>query len=105
MQGASQNIEIRWNRFTDCNYALTFGIFTGSAGDGPFLDFHHNTVIGENSKGINTNANNAVGINRNNWYNTDPGTTNTYDAQVSTIESQLLICTGNHYKTENTGVS
>ncbi len=105
MQGASQNIEIRWNRFTDCNYALTFGVFTGAAGDGPYLDFHHNTVIGESSKGINTNAKNAVGINRNNWYNTDPGTTNTYDAQVSTIESQLLICTANHYKTENTGVS
>ena len=99
LQGAAQNVEIRNCVFRDCDYALQLGAF---AGGGPYLDFNGNTVIGADSKGIDTQANTAVGIIRNNWFNTDVGSS-TYDRTVAQLETQGLICTGNHYATEATG--
>jgi hypothetical protein len=99
LQGASANIEICWNRFTDCDYAIELGAF---AGGGPHLDFHHNTVLGADSKGVNTQANTGVGIIRNNWFNTAAGNT-TFDRTVAQVETQGFICTANHYAAETVG--
>ncbi len=99
LQGAAQNIEIRNCRFSDCDYALTLGSFAGS---GPYLDFHHNTVIGADSKGVNTQANTAVGIIRSNWFNTAVSNA-TFDRTTSQLETQGLIISGNWYKNEAVG--
>ena len=99
LQGAAQNIEIRNCRFSDCDYALELGAF---AGGGPYLDFHHNTVIGADSKGVNTQANTAVGIIRNNWFNTD-ASASTFDRTSAQLETQGLILVGNNYATEAVG--
>lgn len=99
LQGAAQNIEIRNCRFSDCDFALELGAF---AGGGPYLDFHHNTVIGADSKGVNTQANTAVGIIRNNWFNTD-ASSSTFDRTSAQLETQGLILVGNNYATEAVG--
>ncbi len=99
LQGAAANIEIRGCRFTDCDYALELGAF---AGGGPHLDFHHNTVIGADSKGVNTQANTAVGIIRNNWFNTD-ASNSTFDRTSTQLETQGLKLVGNYYATEAVG--
>lgn len=99
LQGAAQNIEISDCKFSDCDYALTLGAF---AGGGPYLDFNHNTVIGADSKGVNTQANTAVGVIRNNWFNTDVGAS-TYDRTVDQLDTQGIQCMGNHYKDEDPG--
>jgi len=99
LQGAAQNIEIRNCRFSDCDYALTLGAF---AGGGPYLDFHHNTVLGADSKGVNTQANTAVGVIRANWFNTDQGAS-TFDRTTDQLDTQGLQLIGNYYKDESTG--
>jgi len=101
LQGAAQNIEISHCRFTDCDYALELGAFAGS---GPYLDFHHNRIIGADSKGINTQANTAVGLIWHNWFNTDSGNT-THDRTIAQLETQGLIQTDNHFATEAVGES
>ncbi|MCK5316321.1 MAG: right-handed parallel beta-helix repeat-containing protein [Anaerolineales bacterium] len=99
LQGAAQNIKIHNNIFSDCDYALTLGAF---AGGGPYLDFYGNTVIGADSKGVDTQANTGVGVIRRNNFNTAPGNT-TYDRTVSQIETQGWICIGNEYAAEDPG--
>ncbi len=99
LQGAAANIEISGCRFSDCDYALTLGSF---AGGGPYLDFHHNTVIGADSKGVNTQANTAVGVIRANWFNTDQGAS-TFDRTTDQLDTQGIQLIGNFYKDESTG--
>ena len=101
MQGATANLEISDNRFTDCDYAMEFGSITGS-GPGPDLDFHHNRIITPDSKGLDTNTQTCRGIIYNNWFTTDVGTS-TYDRSTAALETAGIILTGNHYATEATG--
>lgn len=94
LQGAAQNIKIHRNTFADCDYALELGAF---AGGGPYLDFAFNTVLGADSKGVNTNANTAIGNIRKNDFNTATDT-GTYDRTVDQLDDQGLQCIGNSYK-------
>lgn len=100
-QGATANLAIRNNIFTDCDYALTFGAITGS-GPGPDLDFHGNRIIGADSKGVNTGGYTGRGTISGNYFNTDVGTS-TYDKTVANMETAGWICVGNYYATEATG--
>ena len=102
LQGATANLEVAFNKFTDCDYAMVFGAITGS-GPGPDLDFHGNRIIGADSKGINTNGQTGRGLISGNFFNTDAATTGTFDASVATIEGKGWICSGNEYKTEDPG--
>ncbi len=102
LQGATANLEVKDNRFTDCDYAMEFGAITGG-GPGPDLDFHGNRIVGANSKGIDTNGQTGNGLIWNNFFNTVVGTTNTFDAAVSTLETNGFMCVGNNYKGETFG--
>jgi len=101
LQGATANLEVRGNRFTDCDYAMEFGAITGS-GPGPDLDFHHNRVITPDSKGIDTNTQTCRGIIYHNWFTTDAGAS-TFDRTTADLETAGIILTDNHYATEATG--
>ncbi len=102
MQGATANLEIKDCRFVDCDYALGFGAITGG-GPGPDLDFHGNRVIGADSKGVDTNGQTGRGLIWNNFFNTVVGST--FDAAVSTLETNGFMCVGNNYKGETFGPS
>ncbi len=101
LQGATANLEIKDCRFTDCDYALNIGSITGG-GPGPDLDFHGNRVLGDNSKGINTNAGSGRGHIWNNHFNTDQGTA-TFDRTTDQLDTQGYQLSGNFYKDESTG--
>ena len=99
IQGGMANLEIKDCVFRDCDFALTLGAF---AGGGPHLDFHGNRVIGATTKGVDSGGNTATGLIWNNYFNTDVGSA-TFDAILSTLETQGLIITGNFYKSEAVG--
>ncbi len=98
MQGATANLEIKDNRFVDCDFAMEFGTITGN-GPGPDLDFHGNRVIGADSKGIDTNGQTGRGLIWNNYFNTDAGVS-TFDRSTADLETAGFFLSGNHYATE-----
>lgn len=101
LQGATANLEIKDNKFTDCDYSMVFGVIT-SGGPGPDLDYHGNRILGADSKGIDTNGQTGKGLIWGNYFNTAVGTS-TFDAVVSTLETNGWICSGNNYKNEAEG--
>lgn len=99
VQGATANLELRGNRFRDCDYAIEHGAF---AGGGPHCIYTGNIVCGADSKFLKTGSNAAVGIICGNFFNTAVGTS-TNDVSIADTETLGLIMCGNEYKAEDDG--
>lgn len=91
VQGATQNIEIRNNRFRDCTYAITHGAF---AGGGPHCMYIGNYC--EDSKLLAAGGNAATGAIYDNFVETATDGT-TYDDTVDNLNALGLNMAGNHY--------
>lgn len=91
VQGATQNLEVRNNRFRDCTYAITHGAF---AGGGPHCMYIGNYC--EDSKLLEAGGNAATGALYGNYVETATNAT-TYDDTVAALQALGLNFAGNHY--------
>ncbi|MCK5307173.1 MAG: right-handed parallel beta-helix repeat-containing protein [Zetaproteobacteria bacterium] len=91
VQGATQNLEVRNNRFRQCTHAITHGAF---AGGGPHCVYKGNVV--EDGKLLNSDSKTATGIITDNFLETAVGT-GSFDVNYATLAGLGLYCSGNHY--------
>jgi len=91
VQGATQNLVVRWNHFRDCTYAITHGAF---AGGGPHAMYYENVC--EDSKFLDAGGNAATGLIAGNYLETATDATS-YDDTVTNENSLGLHFSGNHY--------
>lgn len=91
VQGATQNLEIRGNRFRDCTYAITHGVF---AGGGPHAMYLEN--ICEDSKLLEASGNAATGLIAGNYLETATDAAS-YDDTVANLQALGLNFSGNRY--------
>jgi hypothetical protein len=91
VQGATQNLVVRWNHFRDCTYAITHGAF---AGGGPHAMYYENVC--EDSKLLDAGGNAATGLIAGNYLETATDTAS-YDDTVTNENALGLHFSGNHY--------
>ena len=91
VQGATQNLEIRRNRFRQCTAAVQFGAF---AGGGPHIFLGPDNVV-EDGLLLDSQANTATGIVFGNY--SELAAASSYDASVATLQAQGIQFSGNNY--------
>lgn len=91
VQGATQNLEIRNNRFRQCTAAVQFGAF---AGGGPHIMYGPDNVV-EDGLVLDSQANAATGIVFGNYSELAAGSS--YDDSVATLQGQGIQFSGNNY--------
>jgi hypothetical protein len=98
VQGATQNLVVRYSHFRDCDYAILHGAF---AGGGPNCMYGpKNVTQGLTTKFLSSGT--ATGMVFGNYFCTAPGA-GTFNDTLANMETAGLMIAGNHYRAEGEG--